>query len=451
MTINKAPNPTSKLAISLYRNLQVYVLVILQFAPLFYALITGRIGTSLDPSSVEAQTDSSSSIVWQIIAVTILFNSLFLARLSRISIQTFLFAILPVLPMLCWICSSVIWSHYPDLTIRRSLRALVEITTIVLLAVSFSDPRELLRTLFKGFFIINLVDLASLAVPALSFTEIGFAGVHLHKNTAGLFFFLALPVFACGMIDRNISRLRSAAVFALVTAGGMLILTLSKTAIGVIIISIVLAGLGRIIAKRNPFSRVVLPAICTLCVSSAVALVLEYGVSDTFRFVFGDATLTGRVPMWHYAIYMFDRDPVQGVGYGALWQVGSDVQEMLKYASVTWVANEAHNGYLDLLAQLGIVGLGLLIAFLVLAARRIFRYAQLFEQNKIIGLRDYALYVLLGALLYNGTESSFFRSGHGLWFMLVFVSAFVARMLSKGAAVVYEPSRRVSYKKTIRI
>jgi exopolysaccharide production protein ExoQ len=154
---------------------------------------------------------------------------------------------------------------------------------------------------------------------------------------------------------------------------------------------------------------------------AAVMIVWAVGLDVILTKLFGDATITGRDQIWHYALSKYDTNPPGGVGYGALWQVGSQFGDVLQHAQVHWVANEGHNGYIDLLAQTGYVGLICAIVYLVATLIRLVRSAAL-PTSRLFGLTSYALYLLLGGLLYNVTESSFFRAGHPTWILLVLVS-----------------------------
>jgi exopolysaccharide production protein ExoQ len=326
---------------------------------------------------------------------------------------------------------SILWSDYSPLSSRRILRSVIELTSWTLIALSMSSSTAILRSTFNVFFIVTMLDLGSIAFPKFSFTPIGFAGVHFHKNLAGLFFFLALPIFAIGVLDRSISRFRTIAIVACAASAVMLVLSQSKSAIGVLLLSTLLAGIVRICVYRNVFSRILLPMICSLGAGCLGLLIFNHGIAETLNLFFGDATLTGRAQIWQYVLYVADKNPWRGVGYGALWQVGPDVEATLKNTGATWVPNEGHNGYLDVLAQLGYAGLLLLGVYLLATAWQMLKCAPGLQRSGVPGLSDYAFYVFWGAVIYNITESSFFRPGHSLWFMLVFVSASIVGIFVK--------------------
>jgi exopolysaccharide production protein ExoQ len=373
-------------------------------------------------------TDSSGSTIEQAIILIVFANSLLLAYLLRVPLQMFILAILPFALIMAWIVASIGWSDFPSLTLRRASRELLEIISVVLLALSLQSREAILRLLFRAFFVINLFNVASLAIPS-SFTQIGFAGIYLSKNNAGLALACALPIFIIGVVDRTVSGSRLAAVFAFATSGAMLVLTLSKTAIGLTIVSLILLLCTRVVLSRNVYGRMLAPLVLLLIALVSIITILSFGISEVLTTFFGDATFTGRDQVWRYALYKASASPFQGVGYGALWQVGGEVKTSLKDAEVHWIANQAHNGYIDIFAQLGYVGLILLFVFLIHIFIRMLKYSSIQKSSRIFGLASYALYIFWGAIIYNVTESSFFRGGEQMWILLIFICTCVTRLL----------------------
>jgi len=104
-----------------------------------------------------------------------------------------------------------------------------------------------------------------------------------------------------------------------------------------------------------------------------------------------DETLTGRTEIWASLLPVVDRHPLLGAGVGGFWTS----ETRARYAS------EAHSGYLDVLLDLGFLGILLVAAFVISCCRK-FHDAL---------ARDYdwaslCLCVLLMALLHNISESS---------------------------------------------
>jgi O-antigen ligase len=90
------------------------------------------------------------------------------------------------------------------------------------------------------------------------------------------------------------------------------------------------------------------------------------------------------------------------------------------------VFNEAHNGYLEIAAQLGIVGILCLLIFLITTLLNALSYWATVEKHTFCGVGVLTIYIFWGLGLSNITESLYFQAGLGSPGILVFLGAFVA-------------------------
>jgi len=407
--------PRQRAFLDFNRNVLIYIFIFFLTIPPAINLIGGRPDefSSLDPTG---------NAMWQIIDLFAFANCFVIARYSNVTPRLLFFCLLPFVGMFLWSLLSITWSEYPWLTMRRSSRMIIEVVSFVILALSIPTNEEVLRILFRVFFVINLLNIISIVDPSISQTSLGFAGVHGGKNTAGEFFYLALPVFFIGSVNRSVSRSRGVALFALVSGAGMLVASQSKTALGTTLIAAAFCVTAR--AALSTRYRVPILFMYVLVALLLMLFVSSIGVSETIKYLFGDPTLTNRDLIWNYALSKFDTNPLGGVGFGALWQIGPNLEAVLVNQGIWVIINEAHNGYIEILTQLGIIGLLLLIIFLLMNLNGIYRYAGSFDGRKSIGLADYAIFLFVGGLIYSITESFFFIST-GLWFLFVFVLSVV--------------------------
>jgi exopolysaccharide production protein ExoQ len=124
-----------------------------------------------------------------------------------------------------------------------------------------------------------------------------------------------------------------------------------------------------------------------------------------------DMTFTSRTLIWDELMKVGSKHPLLGVGYGSLW-IGARGQELWSKL----VVNQAHNGYIEIYVQLGIVGvflLGMLLvqSYINIRAKR--------KSNFIFGIFSMAYLVMI--LISNITESSFMRSTDMLWMLCLCV------------------------------
>lgn len=138
--------------------------------------------------------------------------------------------------------------------------------------------------------------------------------------------------------------------------------------------------------------RAPLIAAGVVCLGLALAIVVgaheSSGVSSTLS---GGATRltslqSNRYDYWSVALRAFASEPLHGVGAGG-WSVW-----WLRYRTVNEFAQDAHSWPLQTLAELGVVGLALLVAFVAgigLAARRAYRAAPGAAAGPIAGVVVY--------------------------------------------------------------
>jgi O-antigen ligase len=128
--------------------------------------------------------------------------------------------------------------------------------------------------------------------------------------------------------------------------------------------------------------------------------------SEVFGLVPGyfgkDMTLSGRVPIWEYVGTEIDKKLFLGYGFAAYWVMGTT--RILLFADYFegFKVNQAHNGYLEIILQLGVIGFAF---FLILLSAYIYR---MFKVNN-----NLAILALISMLTLNFTESVLFKVGLG--------------------------------------
>jgi exopolysaccharide production protein ExoQ len=412
-------HPRDEAFASVFRNLLLYGFILYLFAIRAPDLLFGV---------SEAEADSSSAagnLFNQLIVPAMFFAVCILVYAYRISSRRLWHALLPMAPLLLMIALSTLWSDYPELTIRRVSREFIEVAALAMLAACFSNPRAMLAVLFRAFLIIGCLDLLSYAIFPDSLTSLGFAGIHGHKNLAGQFFVVALPVYLFGTLDKEISGNRLLGLFSLISGVAMLVATQSKTSIGAIVFGFSLLLLARGLF-RHPTFRISFLLFFLLGLLGAIAVTISWGPNELLEILIGDPTLTGRDQIWRYAISKYDGSPIVGVGYGALWQIGLQIQLALRSMGFFLVFNEAHNGYLEIAAQLGIAGLICLLIFLMKTLLNALSYWAAVEKNAFCGAGAFTIYIFWALVLSNITESIYFQPGLGNSDILIFLAGFVA-------------------------
>jgi exopolysaccharide production protein ExoQ len=385
-------------------------------------------------SAGESDTSSAAGNLFnQLVLPAMFFAVCMLVRAYRIPTRRLWQALNPMAPFLVVIMLSTVWSAYPELTIRRASNEFLQAVALALLAACFSNAKAIMAVLFRGFLIVGCLDLLSSAIFPESITDLGFAGIHGGKNIAGQFFVAAMPVYLLGTLHKEISGNRLLGLFSLISGIAMLVATQSKTSVGAIMFGFLLVLLARALS-RNHTLRVSLLLSFLLALLFAVAITIIWGPSELLEMLIGDPTLTGRDQIWRFAISKFETDPLLGVGYGAIWQVGLAIQLALRSMGLYFVFNESHNGYLEIASQLGLVGIVCLLIFLVRTLLNSLSYWATIEKNSLFGAGAYTTYIFWALVLSNITESLYFQPGVGSSGILIFLGGFVASRNAQLAA-----------------
>jgi exopolysaccharide production protein ExoQ len=100
-------------------------------------------------------------------------------------------------------------------------------------------------------------------------------------------------------------------------------------------------------------------------VGASIAFLGVFYLSDEILGFLGRSSdITGRAELWEALDYLIAIDPVKGLGYQGFWRqedvLSSPYQWLEQFAG--FKAANAHSSWLDTQAQLGLVGLALLVA-----------------------------------------------------------------------------------------
>lgn len=263
-----------------------------------------------------------------------------------------------------WALVSFLWSAAPELTLRRGFSLLLA-TLYSLLLVTRYSYYEVLRMLGTALAITIVTSLFLVWLfpqwGVMGLPHPGaWQGVLYHKNALGRTCVLALLVF--WTLQRETKGiLRFGWVTMTLVALVPLIGSRSATSwVVALVLAIVWLGVRGLVG----LPRLLRPAMVSLTMAvvfPALILLPEY-LEEVLEFLGKDLTLTGRVPLWKALIPLGLERPLVGYGYGAFWQ-GAIGPSASVWMFFRW-AQQAHNGYIDLWLETGLIGL--LIGFILL-------------------------------------------------------------------------------------
>ncbi|QUS35116.1 O-antigen ligase family protein [Falsirhodobacter algicola] len=335
---------------------------------------------------------------------------------------------LPLLMLTALPVMSVVWSINPSLSLRRTVALVMSLLLSYVLAVRCT-PRQLMWLIgsLLGLCMVGslglLVAAPHLAVPA----DGALRGIFLHKNVLGWAASLgALAGFAMTLDREGGFRARGAALATVSLV--CLVLSRSGTGLMSMMVGLALIGFHRLLLRcRGMWRPLVL--LLALAVAALVLLFLGAFLVPLLEALGKDATLTGRVPLWHQVDLRIAARPLLGYGYQALWSEASSIAWQIWYA-IGWQAPHAHNGYREVLLNIGMLGGGMLAYVLVQALRRAL-HAHLSRPG------DGWLWpnVLLGQVLFmNLTESTLMMQNDMQWIIVCAIVIMLACRRADAAA-----------------
>lgn len=255
-----------------------------------------------------------------------------------------------------WAVMSIAWSADQAIALKR------QVVLICLLLAMFGLIRQFdLKVLAEMAFAITL-GFVLVGIPAeIMFAprddggeEYRFAGT-LHPNHAALnagFLLLCSLYLARRRVDRRF-------LLAVPVALGVVIMSKSRTALA----GTIVGAAAFAIAVRPLRQKLVLVVAIALVLGAAAVLVSTDAMPHMSELILlnrknsDPTTLTGRTTVWHYVWEYFSTDwgtMLAGFGYGGFWDkvTAQAVSERSHFKLA-----EAHDDYLELMTQLGLVGL----------------------------------------------------------------------------------------------
>jgi O-antigen ligase len=341
----------------------------------------------------------------------------------------------PLMLFYLYFALSLLWSGDPFGSLKR-LSKDFGLLFVIGLIYTEKDPLQAMRAVFArtAFVLIPLSVLFVKYYPEYARAyaiagDIMVTGVTTQKNSLGE----TVLLFTLFLLWDYLETLRNRAtpqrkqipwdrVILILMGAWLLHLSQSKTAL-----LCTLMGVFLILRKGRLLSRTVSQAV----LFGALSLPLFVFFSQKFSAEIAPLvqalgrtmTFTGRTDIWDH-INLTTVNPLIGAGYWNFW--GGPRGYAISVAMNTGIPN-AHNGYVDLYLDGGLIVLALLLYLLVSYGRRII--TSLSGNPDIDRFRRMKFAVLIAAIIYNLCESTFARMGP-IWFtaLLMMVDFPIAKM-----------------------
>jgi O-antigen ligase len=319
---------------------------------------------------------------------------------------------------------SIFWSEYPFVSFKRWSKA---IGTIVMVAIIMTEklPYEAIGLIIRR---LSFIFLPLSVVFVKYYSYLGrqfhisagtpiFTGVATQKNglgeiclIVGIYFVWNLLV--ARMDKKELSHQLPTSVYIITLpiwvwlfyiVDSMTSLVCFAVATGIFLV----ARLPAVAAEPKRLIKICLFFIFAITITESL-----FDVKDTVITALGRRPdLTTRVPMWEDMLTMAG-NPIVGYGYESFW-----LGPRLEYMREKWaMEHQAHNGYLEMYLNMGIIGVIFIIGWIVKGLRNVSR---ILATNVSAGTLGFCFVVVIP--IYNWTEATFFGYNN-LWLLLFFAA-----------------------------
>jgi len=265
-----------------------------------------------------------------------------------------------------WCFATCLWSDEPGISLRRCVALLCEVVAGLAIARRTSGRQFVWFVMVCTLAWFGLGLLAELSLGTFRPFSAGhrFAGV-FHPNMMGVN--VALLALAAYYLATTGDRRQRTVIAIGVIAITFLMLTRSRTSVAAMLLAVVTMWFFTVPTARKigySLSMTIVAVVIAMSVALGAFQLstksLSMGRNDNEM-----SSFTGRVPLWQELLHDYVPDMAMlGYGYGAFWSADR-IAEISK--SQNWVTTHAHSTYLDLVLNVGYVGVALCLAVMVSA------------------------------------------------------------------------------------
>jgi exopolysaccharide production protein ExoQ len=321
-----------------------------------------------------------SLTIWMVL----LFGSAYLLIRNRRHVSELIVAVdRPFLWFVVLATLSVLWSIEPGITLKRVARLYI----IVLVSIAFAGVgwqsrrfedtlRRLLSLLLAASVMFCYWD-PELAIHHQHSAELmnAWHGITTGKNVLGSLAGCAFILWLHGLLTGETGRLASLTHMGL--AGLCLVMCRSSTSLMATVFAtlfvILLLRPPGVMRKQMPYfvglfaTAVLVYALAVLNILPGLSAILTPIASITGK----DLTFSGRTNIWYVLKLHINQHPLLGTGYEAYWIGPVPTSPSYQMIKMLWFyPTEGHNGYLDVINDLGYVGFVCLFAYFIVYLRQ---------------------------------------------------------------------------------
>ena len=321
---------------------------------------------------------------------------------------------------LSWCFLTIIWSDYPVVSFKRYIQYLTTVTVPLSFFLYSKNSEEAIKIFYYILAVYVIIAIATVLTIPMARNEAGYwRGIHTDKNGFAQISLITLIIFLIHFFRSVSLKSKAIDLFLILISLTLLIGARSSTALLTLIILFTIWILFKIDKIFEPVGiRKTLSIILTLSGIVLILTILVF-VPEQLESVIGitgkDLTFTGRVDIWKDVWGYVQNHFFLGAGFRGFWIINSPSLEQL-YQIYIWLPIQSHNGYLDLINEVGAIGA---LLFLLVLANYFLNLSK---------LKSYHVWkwFMFAAIFINITESTLIspKSVSGVMFIFSYLALF---------------------------
>jgi len=325
---------------------------------------------------------------------------------------------------------STLWSPVPQLTFRKATILFLYLLFAWFFATYYTPPDQMRLLLALGAIMALASILWSILLPQYGIAASGeWKGVFGHKNALGgsmFYLFAGLPF--CRISSGR--RLLTVALQAILPLG-LILLSQSRTPLIMMVVLIAVRVLGPLMARTR---RERIPFIL-YCVGFCIAMI-PTTLAVILPLLGRDLTLTGRTHSWAVIFPFALKALWLGHGYQGFWHGASGDAGIIDSVLGAGMTG-ADNGYLEVMLELGLVGMGLLFLLMIVCIRDFLR---LLRKPSVPLIAYWYTGLILATFVGGITENLFFMPIRFIPFVFALACAGLRRLSDESAETIVSSS-----------
>jgi O-antigen ligase len=325
---------------------------------------------------------------------------------------------------------SGLWSFRPDFVnlMNREVWQMSCFALFVVTRFTFLQQIRLITLTFGVGALLSTV--LAFGLPSLgrhTIDHVGaWKGLYDYKNTLGGMMLIGLLGFMCMTANRGAIRLYQRIGFWACFA--IILLTTSKTALILVVVMIAMVQFFRHYRWQGNWSIVLTSLTLPVLVGSVLGILGNW--APLVKGLGKDPTMSGRTQIWAGAWHHLMESPWFGFGRSAFWSPGSlYALRAGERVHSKYVPPHGHNGFIDLMLDVGLVGFGLFLLVFLVAYTQSLWLAYNAQQMEEYWPVCYLTYLFLN----NMTESFLARLANPYWVLFMIVCMSVPTFIAQRA------------------